>query len=262
MILEPKEIKSVTVSIVSPSIYHEVMGPNAMIFFFLECWVLNQPFCTGLELRKSSLPRARGLWGVWEWESLPERVRGVHPQSRGSEGESQRPKPGTGQEKVSVVEGNLEALQSSLWEEEIQMLPSYDQEWGEGGCSSSEDRQGCSQVSSCSSPGFPNPCLQHSVRPGLWFCFSRIPEWERGVWLDAVRRHLPPQGLNGGSCETLERKGSVRPVGEAGKYSLGFLLGRGQTLPEAPQHLSWSYWRHPNVPLTTAPSSFFFFFFS
>ena len=34
VILEPKEIKSVTVSIVSPSIYHEVMGPNAMIFFF------------------------------------------------------------------------------------------------------------------------------------------------------------------------------------------------------------------------------------
>ena len=31
-ILEPKEIKSVTVSIVSPSICHEVMGPDAMIF--------------------------------------------------------------------------------------------------------------------------------------------------------------------------------------------------------------------------------------
>ena len=31
-ILEPKEIKSVTVSIVSPSIGHEVMGPDAMIF--------------------------------------------------------------------------------------------------------------------------------------------------------------------------------------------------------------------------------------
>ena len=32
MILEPKKIKSVTVSIVSPSICHEVMGPDAMIF--------------------------------------------------------------------------------------------------------------------------------------------------------------------------------------------------------------------------------------
>ena len=30
-ILEPKKIKSVTVSIVSPSICHEVMGPDAMI---------------------------------------------------------------------------------------------------------------------------------------------------------------------------------------------------------------------------------------
>ena len=35
MILEPKEIKSDTVSIVSPSICHEVMGPYAMIFDFL-----------------------------------------------------------------------------------------------------------------------------------------------------------------------------------------------------------------------------------
>ena len=34
VILEPKKIKSVPVSIVSPSIYHEVMGPDAMIFVF------------------------------------------------------------------------------------------------------------------------------------------------------------------------------------------------------------------------------------
>ena len=31
MILEPKKIKSLAVSIVSPSICHEVMGPDAMI---------------------------------------------------------------------------------------------------------------------------------------------------------------------------------------------------------------------------------------
>ena len=31
VILEPKKMKSVTVSIVSPSICHEVMGPDAMI---------------------------------------------------------------------------------------------------------------------------------------------------------------------------------------------------------------------------------------
>ena len=34
VILEPPKIKSDTVSTVSPSIYHEVMGPDAMIFFF------------------------------------------------------------------------------------------------------------------------------------------------------------------------------------------------------------------------------------
>ena len=34
VILEPKKIKSVTVSIVSPSISHEVMGPDAMILVF------------------------------------------------------------------------------------------------------------------------------------------------------------------------------------------------------------------------------------
>ena len=34
MILEPKKIKSVTVSSVSLSICHEVMGPDAMIFVF------------------------------------------------------------------------------------------------------------------------------------------------------------------------------------------------------------------------------------
>ena len=33
-ILEPRKIKSVTVSIVSPSICHEVMGPDDMIFVF------------------------------------------------------------------------------------------------------------------------------------------------------------------------------------------------------------------------------------
>ena len=31
VVLEPKKIKSVTVSIFSPSVCHEVMGPDAMI---------------------------------------------------------------------------------------------------------------------------------------------------------------------------------------------------------------------------------------
>ena len=35
VILEPKKIKSVTFSIVSPSICHEVMGPDAIVFNFL-----------------------------------------------------------------------------------------------------------------------------------------------------------------------------------------------------------------------------------
>ena len=34
VILEPKKIKSVTVSIVSPSIFYEVVGPDAMNFIF------------------------------------------------------------------------------------------------------------------------------------------------------------------------------------------------------------------------------------
>ena len=34
VILEPKKIKSVTVYIISPSICHEVMGPDAMILVF------------------------------------------------------------------------------------------------------------------------------------------------------------------------------------------------------------------------------------
>ena len=38
MILEPPKIKSDTVSTASPSISHEVMGPDAMIFVF---WMLS-----------------------------------------------------------------------------------------------------------------------------------------------------------------------------------------------------------------------------
>ena len=38
VILEPKKIKSLSVSIVSPSICHEVMGPDAMILVF---WMLS-----------------------------------------------------------------------------------------------------------------------------------------------------------------------------------------------------------------------------
>ena len=44
VILEPKKINSVTVSIVSPSFCHEVMGPDAMIFVFLYFFFLNVVF--------------------------------------------------------------------------------------------------------------------------------------------------------------------------------------------------------------------------
>ena len=43
MILECKKIKSVTVSIVSPSISHQVVGPDAMVLVF-ECRALSQLF--------------------------------------------------------------------------------------------------------------------------------------------------------------------------------------------------------------------------
>ena len=43
VILESKNIRSATVSTVSPSICHEVMGPDAMILVY-ECWLLSQLF--------------------------------------------------------------------------------------------------------------------------------------------------------------------------------------------------------------------------
>ena len=51
VILEPKKIKSITVSIVSPSICHEVMGPNAMILvFWMLSWLKSQLFHSPLSL--------------------------------------------------------------------------------------------------------------------------------------------------------------------------------------------------------------------
>ena len=52
VILEPKKRKSVTVSIVSPSICHDVMGPDDMIF---ECWVLSQLFHTLFHFHQETL---------------------------------------------------------------------------------------------------------------------------------------------------------------------------------------------------------------
>ena len=52
VILEPKKIKSVTVSIMSPSIGHGVMGPGAMIFIF---WMLSFKLAFSLSSRCSSV---------------------------------------------------------------------------------------------------------------------------------------------------------------------------------------------------------------
>ena len=49
VILEPPKIKSLTISIVSPSISHEVMGLDAMILVS-KCWILSQLFHSPLPL--------------------------------------------------------------------------------------------------------------------------------------------------------------------------------------------------------------------
>ena len=49
VIWEPRKVKSITVSIVSSSIFHEVMGSDAIIFFVL-CWILSQVFHSSLSL--------------------------------------------------------------------------------------------------------------------------------------------------------------------------------------------------------------------
>ena len=53
VILEPKKIKFLTASIVSPSICHEVIGPDVMILVF-ECWVLSQLLHSPLSLSRGS----------------------------------------------------------------------------------------------------------------------------------------------------------------------------------------------------------------
>ena len=56
VILEPKKIKTVTVSTFSPSICHEVMGSDAMILVFLNVEFLSQLFHSPLSpLSRNSL---------------------------------------------------------------------------------------------------------------------------------------------------------------------------------------------------------------
>ena len=51
VILESKKIRSLIVSIISPSICHEVMGADAMILVF-ECWLSSQLFHSSFTLIK------------------------------------------------------------------------------------------------------------------------------------------------------------------------------------------------------------------
>ena len=65
VILEPKKIKSLTVSIVSPSICHEVMGPDAMILVF---WMLSFKPSRGSSVPLCFLPYEwyhLHIWGYW-----------------------------------------------------------------------------------------------------------------------------------------------------------------------------------------------------
>ena len=62
MILEPKKIKSATVSIVSPSICHEVMWLDAIILYF---WMLSFKPAFSLSLLSACCFAMRG--GVWTW---------------------------------------------------------------------------------------------------------------------------------------------------------------------------------------------------
>ena len=88
MILEHKKIKSLTVSIVSPSVCHEIMGPDAMIFVF---WMLGlkpdfslSSFIFIKRLFSSSRLSALEwyhlhIWGSWyfSWQSWFQLV--IHP---------------------------------------------------------------------------------------------------------------------------------------------------------------------------------------
>ena len=69
VILEPKKIKSLTVSIVSPSICHEVMGRDAVILVF---WMLSfKPAFTRQHSGLSNLVAEKVLWQrCSEWELI------------------------------------------------------------------------------------------------------------------------------------------------------------------------------------------------
>ena len=78
VILEPKKIKSLTVSIVSPPICHEVMGPDAMIFvFWMLSFKLAFPLSSFTFIKRLfsffllSAIKVVCIWGYWyfSWQS-------------------------------------------------------------------------------------------------------------------------------------------------------------------------------------------------
>ena len=64
VILEPPKIKSLTFSIASPSICHEVMGPDAMILMFINGWVNKQNVISTYNGVLFGLKRGRKLWSL------------------------------------------------------------------------------------------------------------------------------------------------------------------------------------------------------
>ena len=79
--------------------------------------------------------------------------------------------------------------------------------------------------------------------------------------LDAVRRHLPPQGLNSGSCETLERKGSVRSVGRSRNTQSRLPFRQGSDSPRSPTASVLKLLKAPQCPFNHRPLPVFLFFF-
>ena len=75
VILEPKKIKSLTISSFSPSIYHEVMGLDAMILVFwmlsfkpassLSSFILFKRLFSSSLLSSISLVSSVYIWGYW-----------------------------------------------------------------------------------------------------------------------------------------------------------------------------------------------------
>ena len=70
MSLEPPRIKSVTVSIASPSIFHEVMGIDAMILVIECCFIAL--FLLSFISALLTMPKPLTVWIATNWKILKE----------------------------------------------------------------------------------------------------------------------------------------------------------------------------------------------